>query len=304
MARMGFNAADVAPAQAFEPIPLNWYNARITESKNKPIAKGERLELEFTVEPGTRYAKRKIFEGINWKHESSEAQRIGQEQLSAVCHGVGILNLEDDQQLVNKVICIKVGIEPARTENGKTYEARNIIKGYRAYDPQYVVQDAPAAGQTPMGSAAPADAPAWMQEPNPSAPAQPDWANEPAPAGAAPTAATAAPAPAAPPAPGAAQAAPAAPAVKTDEERLAEGGWTIHPQNPAYWYKGEVVLAKADALAQVAPAAAPATPAAPPAAPAATTPAPAPAAAAAAPAAAPAAAAPAADGDTPPWLQS
>lgn len=48
-------------------------------------------------------------------------------------------------------------------------------------------------------------------------------------------------APAAPPAPPAAPAAPAAP-TKTPEELATAEGWAIHPDNPAYWFKGGEVL--------------------------------------------------------------
>jgi hypothetical protein len=294
MAKMGFNAAEVAPQQPFDVLNKGWYPMVISEAENKEIQKGQRLELVFTVDAG-KAKGRKTFDGLNWKHDSSEAQRIGQEQLSAICHAVGVINLENDKQLVGKKLAVKLGIEEERKDEqtGKVYDARNVCKGFKTIE-GFEFKDpmeggaAPASGGTPMGAAAPQDAPDWMKNPA----GTPGGAATPTETAPATPAAPAVPAtPTAPPAPVVAQ--------KTDEERLTEGGWTQHPQSPEYWYKGQEVLLKADVLGKLAPATPPVPPvASAPAAPAATA-----SAATNAGEATPPAASAAAAGDTPPWLQ-
>jgi len=277
MAKMGFDSSTVAPA-TFDLVPKGWYAAKIADAENKTGAKGERLSLEVQLTRGT-YKGRKAFDGLNWKHENADAQRIGQEQLSALCHAVGIRVLEEDKQLIGKELAVKIGIEDERKEGDKTYDARNVIKGWKPLselsESDLANAEAPKAGGTPMGANAPADAPDWMKNAETSGPA-PDVP------------------PALPDAP------PPPPVVKTDEERLAEAGWTQHPSSPPHWYKGQEVLLKADALGKLESA----TPTAPPVAQAsAASTASAGAANTATAATSPAASAPAAAGDTPPWLQ-
>lgn len=129
MASFNFNADSVAPSVGFEPIPAGKYPAIIEASEIKPTqaGTGKRLNLTFSI-LGGEFANRKIFEGLNIENPNADAQRISLENLSAICHAVGVKNLTNTEQLHNKPLTISVRIKAASGD----YEARNVIKGYEA----------------------------------------------------------------------------------------------------------------------------------------------------------------------------
>jgi len=183
MAQLQFNATLVAPAQALAPLADGWYPATITESDIKPTSAGDgmRMPLTFTLCEGHPYAGRKVFEGLNIQNPNPVAQQIAQEQLSAICHATGVIMLEDTQQLHGIPLLIKVATVPARTDQttGKTYEAKNEIKGFAKVGTEKVnMTPKPVPGAAPASAA-----PSWVQgaapaQPQPApvvAPAQPTW---------------------------------------------------------------------------------------------------------------------------------
>lgn len=129
MALLNFNAADVPAAKPFEPIPAGWYDAKITASEIKPTkdGSGKRLNLTFEIIGGD-YNNRKVFEGLNIQNTSDKAQQIAQEQLSAICHSISVIQLKNTDQLHGKPMRIKVKVRPEDKVGG--YEARNEISGY------------------------------------------------------------------------------------------------------------------------------------------------------------------------------
>lgn len=129
MATLNFNAQAVAPAQNnFQPIPAGVYPAQVIESELRPLksGNGEALALQFEI-LGDKFAGRRVFANLNIHHTNPEAQRIAQEQLSAICHAVGVMQLQDSSQLHNKPLNIRVKI---RKQEG--YEDRNEVSGYEA----------------------------------------------------------------------------------------------------------------------------------------------------------------------------
>lgn len=152
MAQLNFNAATVQPSQSFDPLPAGDYIAQITESSIKPTKAGTgmMLNLTWTVLDG-QFANRKIFDRINVANQNPEAERIGQQQLSAICHAVGVLNLQDSNQLHGRPCKIKV-----KVRKDEQYGDSNEVKGVSA-----VAGAAPAAAGAPwQASAAPAASPA------------------------------------------------------------------------------------------------------------------------------------------------
>lgn len=138
MAQLNFNAAAVQPASAFDPIPAGWYPAQITESEMKPTkdGSGAYLALTFTI-LGGQYANRKIFGRLNLQNRNPVAVEIAEQQLSAICHATGVIQLQDSSQLHGIPLDIKVKV---RAADG-TYEATNELSGFRALQ-----QAAPAVG--------------------------------------------------------------------------------------------------------------------------------------------------------------
>ena len=128
MAGLNFDATSVTPSKSFAPIPAGVYPAQIVESEIRPLksGNGEALALQFEI-LGAQHAGRRIFANLNIHHTNKEAERISQEQLSAICHAVGVTHVQDSSQLHHKPLNIRVKI---RKQDG--YEDRNEISGYEA----------------------------------------------------------------------------------------------------------------------------------------------------------------------------
>ena len=121
-----FNAAEVQPS-SFEAIPTGTYEAVISNSESRPMKSGNGMgfNLEFEVISG-EYKGRKVFAWITFEHRTSpDAQRIGREQLSAICRAVGVTQLNDTAQLHNLPLHIVVALD-------KNDPTRNIIKSFKA----------------------------------------------------------------------------------------------------------------------------------------------------------------------------
>ena len=121
-----FNAAEVQPS-SFEAIPTGTYEAVISNSESRPMKSGNGMgfNLEFEIISG-ECKGRKVFAWITFEHRTSpDAQRIGREQLSAICRAVGVTQLNDTAQLHNLPLLIVVAFD-------KNDPTRNIIKGFKA----------------------------------------------------------------------------------------------------------------------------------------------------------------------------
>lgn len=170
---LNFDATTVAPdTGGGDPVPAGWYNVMIDESEMKPTKTegGLRLSLRFTILDG-QYANRKVFTGLNLKNANPVAQEIAYKQLSAICHAVGVMQVQDSQQLHGRPLKIKVKVRAAQGD----YEASNDITAYKNINEQV---DGPATGGAPAGAP-------WATAPAPAPQAAP-WAGQPAAAPVAP----------------------------------------------------------------------------------------------------------------------
>lgn len=180
MSSLNFNAANVAPAEAPEAIPAGWYIAQMIESEMKPTSNGQGAYLAtvYQVLEG-KYKGAKLFDRINLQNSNPTAVEIGYRQLSAICHAVGVIQVEDSAQLHNRPLGVKVSLRAAGPgADGKHYDASNEVKGYKAasavqvetnpamnsfqpplpptqFAPPPVNQPAPMYGQQPQGGFAP-----------------------------------------------------------------------------------------------------------------------------------------------------
>ena len=175
MAQFNFDASQVAPQMAYEPLPNGWYTAMITASEMKPTndGQGQYLKLEFTVCEGA-HQNRKVYTNLNLVNHNPMAVEIAYRQLSAICHSVGHLRIQNDtNEIHGKPMAIRVKVEQ---QEGR--DAQNAITGFKAYDPQ-ATHATPTAPTAPafagMPPAAPVVAPAApaFQPPQPPAFQQP-----------------------------------------------------------------------------------------------------------------------------------
>lgn len=169
MANLGhFDPNTVEPAQDFDPIPSGEYVAIITDSdlKHTKNGAGQYLELAHQIIDG-EFKGRLVWARLNIQNSNEIAQRIAQQQLSAICHAIGLTQaISDSEQLHNRPLVIRVAYLPA--DDAKGYRAKNDIKAWKALD-----NPAPAAAAAAKPPAAPA--PATQRAPVP-ARAAPPWA--------------------------------------------------------------------------------------------------------------------------------
>lgn len=127
----GFNANDVDPNFAFEPIPASKYLAVITESEQKPTKNGggNFLQLTFQILEG-EYKGRLVWARLNLDNTNATTVKIARAELSAICRAVGVLSPKDSVELHNLPLLITVG-HKKRQDTG---ELTNVIKGYARKD--------------------------------------------------------------------------------------------------------------------------------------------------------------------------
>jgi hypothetical protein len=159
MANFSFDASSVAPQVTNGVLPAGTYLAHITESDIRPLASGNGQGLKLTLEIiDGQHKGRRVWDNLNIQHSSETTQRIAQAQLSALCHAVNVIKLEDTSALHYKPVRIKVTVREAQGQ----YQESNNIKSYES-----------SAGVTPTHSAQVADAPVSL--PTSKAPA---WAKK------------------------------------------------------------------------------------------------------------------------------
>ena len=151
----------------FEPLPEGNYNATITQAELKDTndKTGQYIKMRLDI-TGPSHQGRVIFSNLNIKNASAKAEEIGRQQLGDIMRAVGLAKVTDTDQLIGGNVNIKLTIRAARTDEktGKTYEASNEVKGYRAING--------AAAPAAFKAAAPAAAPAAASAP---AKASPPW---------------------------------------------------------------------------------------------------------------------------------
>lgn len=168
MAALNFNARNVAPELPRDPIPAGVYLAHIVESDVVATKSGgQMLKLTHEVLDGACKGRR-VFSNINIQNSSAEAERIGQSQLSALCHAVNVLDLRESSMLHMIPLRMRVSIRPAGPDKqGVPRDAQNEVKGYEAAG-----NGAPAQAQAPAFQR-PGAQPAFQAPSQPAAPAAP-----------------------------------------------------------------------------------------------------------------------------------
>jgi hypothetical protein len=226
MAQLNFDASQVEPDAGFETIPAGWYNVMVDQSEIKPTKAGDGhyLEVRYNVIDG-QYKGRKLFDRFNIRNSNPTAQEIGYKQLSALAHAVGILHVQDSQQLHGIPLKVKVKV---RKGDGQ-YEDSNEITSRKNINEPVETAGAAAGSAATTGFTPPAGAPAGFTPPG------------------------------APPAPAAPAAPPVTQPIHDPMAAARADGWMVHPQAAGYHYKGQDVKTDAD-VAALYPAPPPATP--------------------------------------------
>lgn len=141
----GFDATEVEPSTAFDPIPAGKYLALITASEMKAnkAGTGQFLQLTFQIIDG-EYKNRLLWGRLNLDNPNTTAVKIARAELSAICRAVGVLAPNDSTDLHNLPLVVHVRCR----KRADTGEITNEIKGYSKKD-QPAAPAAPAANSTP-----------------------------------------------------------------------------------------------------------------------------------------------------------
>jgi len=129
VAILQFDATTVQPNAPLEPVPSGDYLCMIVDSEMKPTSRGDGAYLQLTMEilEGP-YQGRKLFDRLNLQNPNAQAVEIAYRTLSAICHAVGRLQVNDSAELHDKPLIAKVALKPPKGEYGES----NEVKGYKA----------------------------------------------------------------------------------------------------------------------------------------------------------------------------
>ena len=140
----GFNANDVEPNTAFEPIPAGKYLAAITasETKRNKANNGSYLELTLSILEGD-FKGRVLWTRLNLDNPNATAVKIARGDLSAICRAVNVMQPKDSTDLHNLPLVVKVKLKK-RADND---ELTNEIKGF---EPKQSPETSNATSQKPV----------------------------------------------------------------------------------------------------------------------------------------------------------
>lgn len=161
MANLSFNASTIEPSTPFEVLPKGKYLAMIVASELKPTKQrnGEYLQLTVEIVDGATGKGRKIFDRLNIRNTNKQAEDIAQRQLSAICHAVGVIELNDSEQLHNIPMVIELGIE-----DNDEYGPQNRIKNYSSANGTPAPRAAAPAAQPAAAAPAAGAVPVWKKK--------------------------------------------------------------------------------------------------------------------------------------------
>jgi hypothetical protein len=115
---------------SFEPIPADWYKAKIrsAEVKLTKAGTGKYLNVGYDI-LGPSYQGRVVFGMITVQNSNQKAEEIGRGQLGDLMGSVGMRTLHDTDELVGKVLSVKVGVRKS-----EQYGDKNEVKAWRAVE--------------------------------------------------------------------------------------------------------------------------------------------------------------------------
>ena len=144
MAQFGatFDATTVEPNKPFDILPLGRYVVQIVASEMRATkdGQGQYLWLELDVLEGELQG-RKLFDRLNLVNANPTTVEIAQRTLSAICHAVGKLQVQDSEELHLIPFVADVKVQPSKTEG---YGPSNTLR----YLPLEQPKTAPTGART------------------------------------------------------------------------------------------------------------------------------------------------------------
>ena len=125
----GFNLDDIAGEDEFMCLPAGWYAVEIKEVdvKTTKSGTGQYLKLRMDVATGD-YAGRVIFTNLNVRNTNEVAEKIGRQQLGALCRAAGIPQLQDTDQLIGGTMEVKLSVDKDEQYGDNDGNVNNVKK--------------------------------------------------------------------------------------------------------------------------------------------------------------------------------
>ena len=185
-----FNAQQFDPTQGGGSLPVGRHPVIIesSEVKANKANDGGYLQLNLKLIDGPQQGTTGAYR-LNLYHSNPQTAEIAHRQLSAICHVIGVFNVQDSAQLHNIPFIIEVGFqkghEPGSNPEAKGYTEVKKVFDINGHEPGKAGQGAPAPaqpqGQGGFGQQQPAQQPAaWGQPQQPAAQPQQPAGNAPA----------------------------------------------------------------------------------------------------------------------------
>ena len=143
-----FNPSQHSPPQDsgdFSPIPDGSYDAVCVTCEGKDTSTGaHQIEIRWDI-VGPQYSGRVVWDRIYFQAPDNptegqlKAMQRGQADVAALCRMWGLQSFHP-RSFVSRRSRIRVGTDPERTHNGKTYPPKNKVWAYK-----------PIEGQAPQG---------------------------------------------------------------------------------------------------------------------------------------------------------
>jgi len=141
-----FNAQQYDPTQSVGGLPVGKHPVIVESSEVKANAKndGGYLQLNLKIIDGPAAGTTGAYR-LNLYHSSQQTVEIAHRQLSAVCHVVGVFNVQDSAQLHNIPFMVEVGLQKGEEAAQKGYTEVKRVFDINGHEPGKAGQGAPAA---------------------------------------------------------------------------------------------------------------------------------------------------------------
>ena len=171
-----FNAQQFDPTQGGGSLPVGRHPVIVesSEVKANKANDGGYLQLNLKLIDGPQMGTTGAYR-LNLYHSNPQTAEIAHRQLSAICHVIGVFNVQDSQQLHNIPFIAEVGLQKGEEAAQKGYTEVKKVFDINGNEPGKAGQGAPAAqpqqqpaAQGGFGQQQPAQQP---QQPQGNAPA-------------------------------------------------------------------------------------------------------------------------------------
>ena len=169
-----FNAQQFDPTQGGGSLPVGRHPVIIesSEVKANKANDGGYLQLNVKLIDGPQTGATGAYR-LNLYHSNPQTAEIAHRQLSAICHCVGVFNVQDSGQLHNIPFIIEVGLQKGEEAAQKGYTEVKKVFDINGNEPGKAGQGAPAAqpqqqpaAQGGFGQQQPAQQPAAQPQGN------------------------------------------------------------------------------------------------------------------------------------------